>query len=144
MPGIEAVEELKKHGHIIEKYFIAGSLKGSYFWGNNSTTYSKSEYDICIISEWETYMSKKNMLLNNNQVKSSNHERIFKFRETLTDSIISYLHIIKEIVQTYNYSIAIALRYDSNNEINFLSKMFGNNLCYIENDGNFSTYHTYS
>ena len=32
VPGIEAVEELKKHGHIIEKYFIAGSLKGSYFW----------------------------------------------------------------------------------------------------------------
>ena len=87
-------------------------------------------------------MSKKNMLLNNNQVKSSNHERIFKFRETLTDSIISYLHIIKEIVQTYNYSLAIALRYDSNNEINFYQKMFGNNLCYIENDGNFSTYHT--
>ncbi len=112
--GMNDVELFKEHAHQIDTYYPGGSLKARYYKSFLSKQNLGSEFDLCLISEWdEETLSGKQM------------HSVRKAMVTLDDFLSRY-------VKEQKTSLCVALRYDNKKEEEYFLNKYGDRITLIK------------
>lgn len=122
--GQNDVDNFTKFGHEIDNSICLGSLRGGYYKFGLNRTAKEIQFDICLVSEYSIELTKD----------ISMNDFFEAYQKLIT--------LLKEYILKNKKTICIALRSSTNDEYEYYSKIFGNDVTIIRQHKNdfFSTY----